>query len=85
MYELHFRRWFDTLDDYQLCGKADSLDEISALRKVSGDLVVYAGTTNVVTDPFWLFPWEKKDSESYARKAIKFEIERHKREAKVFV
>lgn len=73
MYELHFRRWFDTKEDRSVCGRFDCLAEASDARKVSGDLVVYSGTNDVVLDPTWLWEWEKKDPTAYARKAIEWE------------
>lgn len=69
MYFLHHRRYFNISWDYVLIGNADSKEEIAAIRKTSGDLVINS-SGEIVTDPFWLFDWEKKDPNCYAQKAI---------------
>lgn len=49
-----------------------TLKEANAARWASGDLVVYAGTLDVITDDEWLWDWEKKNPGSYAyRKVMK--------------
>ena len=83
MYEIHFRRWFDTVDDYAVCAKFNCLAESANYRLVSGELVVHAGTNHVVVDQCWLFPWERTDENSYARRAIQHEIKRRKQEAEL--
>ena len=50
---------------------ARSLQTIEAARdarQVSGDIVVHAGTSDVVQDYAWLWDWEQPDS--YALRAI---------------
>lgn len=84
MYEVHYRRWFDTPDDYSVVGTAKTIEEAAKLRQVSGDLVVHADTHEIVIDGFqfpwpslWLFPWEQIDYDCYARRAIRWQ-EEHK-------
>lgn len=48
-----------------------SLDLARDLRVVSGDLVVFAGTTEVVPSQDWLWPWERDNPKSYAFNKIK--------------
>lgn len=51
----------------------DTLEKARNARFVSGDLVVYWGTTQVVNSKEWLFDWEKLDPDCYAQKAIRFD------------
>lgn len=48
----------------------ETLDAAKAKRAVSGDLVVFAGTTNVVPDYSWLWNWEIED-QAYAFRAVR--------------
>lgn len=43
-----------------------TLDDAKNARECSGELVVHAGTYNVVLDPSWLWDWEKNNHDSYA-------------------
>jgi hypothetical protein len=72
MYEIHFRRSFNSKTDYTVIARnIDTLEEAEKLRVVSGDLVVWADTHEVVKDPAWLFDWERKDPNSYAMRAMR--------------
>jgi len=72
-YDIHFRRDHDKPHDYALIAiSLPSLEAARDARKVSGDLVVYAGTTNIVKNKSWLWDWEKADPDVYAQLAIKF-------------
>lgn len=48
-----------------------SLVHAKALRRVTGDLVVYSGTDKVVPNQAWLWSWEKDDETNYAFQHIK--------------
>ncbi len=76
MFEIHFRRNYDTRSEYAHVGNRwfyTSLEEAKAARKVSGDLIVHRRTHLVVDDESWLFDWEKSDPNYYARKAMKYD------------
>lgn len=47
-----------------------TLVEARNLRMCSGDIVVHAGTLDIVQDYEWLWDWEKTASVSYARSEI---------------
>lgn len=51
-----------------------SLEEVSALRNMSGDLVVDSDF-KIVQDDCWLFDWEKKDEGCYARKNMRANLQ----------
>lgn len=51
-----------------VASKLDNLVLANASRSVSGDLVVWSGTAQVVPGDEWLFSWEKKDPNCFARK-----------------
>lgn len=72
MYEIHFRRNFDTPRDYVRGGTRmySNLREARAARQVSGDLVIDTYTMRVVADESWLWEWERLDPSCYARRAI---------------
>lgn len=72
-YSIHFRRDFDTRDDYQEIGRAATLEEALLTRKVSGDLVTHRGL--VVDSQDWLFAWERADQNCYAQRAIRADRE----------
>lgn len=67
-YKVVYRRDAHTISDRTVLGCAKTLQEAAALRKVSGDLVTLHGL--VVDSEEWLFPWEKKDPNCYAKQAI---------------
>lgn len=50
----------------------ETLEDAKNARKVSGDLVVFKGTTNIVPDEGWLWDWEREDPQTYANKAVQF-------------
>ncbi len=77
-FEIHFRRSMGSQDDYAYIGGADTLEGAQDRRGVSGDLVVHGETHRVVTDPSWLFPWERAESRCYAQQAIRWELGRTK-------
>lgn len=72
MYEVQFRR-FLAETDYASIGFADTIEQASALRRASGDLVVEASTQKIVTDRSWLWDWEKNSEASYAHAAIRWQ------------
>ena len=92
LYEIHFRRDFDTPKDFARMGSQvldyrgrvlreadptflglDTLEKAKAARVVSGDLVVHWSSGRVVTDPAWLWDWEKADPNCYAQRAIRWQ------------
>ena len=73
-YELHYRRDYNTPNDYVIVGKRwffTSLEEAREARVASGDLVVDRRTKRVVNDPAWLWEWEREKPGCYARKAMR--------------
>ena len=70
MYEIH--RKDATKNDYILIAKVHDLKQARAHRQVGGDLVVDE-TNKIVTNPNWLFDWERKDENCYAQRAIRAE------------
>ena len=75
MYQLHFRRFLHDQKDYvMLLGGQmfSTLEQARDARQVSGDLVVGAGTTEVVRSTRWMWDWEKADPISYAMRAASF-------------
>lgn len=80
-YEVQFRRHPLSVGDYTPAGFANNLLNAMLLRRVSGDLVVDVQTQRIVTDPVWLWPWEKKYRRSYAALAIKAQQKEDRRTA----
>ena len=78
LYSVRFRRDNCPSDFVSIAEDLLSLVQAKKARQASGDLVVHTKTNRVVTNPFWLWDWEKKDPKSYASKAI--EAERKKEE-----
>lgn len=74
IYEVHYRRYYNTRTDFTLIGQAYTVAEAKKLRCVSGDLVINAVTGEVVKNKVWLFGWEIKDPNCYAQKAIRDSI-----------
>ena len=71
MFDIHFRRHFNSKNDYvEVKRNLDTLEQARDSRAVSGDLVVFAGTMDVVPSDEWLWDWEKQDSQSYAQRAM---------------
>lgn len=70
-YEIHHRRWYNTHDDYALIACCSTLAEARDKRVVSGDLVVYADTHQIVRSTEWLWDWELSNPNCYAQMAIK--------------
>ena len=70
MYAIHFRKDFNTPNNFTIIADNLSLPEAKRLRVVSGDLVVNQKTKKVVQSDYWLWDWEKKDPSCYARKAM---------------
>ncbi len=73
MFAVIFPRDIDTIEkgDYVLCAKnLTSIGEAQSKRKVSGDLVVFQETMEIVPFDNWLFEWEKKNPSCYAQRAI---------------
>lgn len=50
--------------------EGNSLKLAREAREVSGDLVVFHGTSEIVRNDEWLWDWEKNNPESYAWQAI---------------
>jgi len=74
MYEIHYRRGYDTPRDYCVIARnIPSLREAGLLRICSGDLVVHARTLITVDSDEWLYDWEKSNPDCYAKKAIAFD------------
>lgn len=51
-------------------GPFDTQDEALLHRRVSGQLLVYSGTVNVVENDSWLWDWERKDDSCYAARNV---------------
>lgn len=75
-YDVIFPRNYDDLTDRSVIATCCSREDVIKSRRVSGDLVVHHGTNELVTDMWWLFPWEDIDPESYAHRAIMYYRER---------
>lgn len=70
-YAIQHRRSCNSIDDGVIIATGFlTLEAARAERYVSGDLVVDSDTLEVVKDPAWLFPWESKDPNCYAQRAI---------------
>jgi len=54
--------------DLTLVGKAPTAAEAAFVRQLAGDLVVHQDTLQIVTDPAWLWPWERSNPEAFASK-----------------
>lgn len=48
----------------------ETLAAAAEMRRVSGDLVVFACTDKIVPVTDWLFDWEKRDPNAYASKLV---------------
>ena len=74
LYEVHFRRDFDTPKDYTNVSQLglDTLEKAKEARKVSGDVVVYWQSKEIVKSQDWLWDWEKINPNCFAQRAIKF-------------
>jgi len=60
MYDIQIRRHFNSVEDrIVLKTGLRNLDEAREARVLSGDLVVHAGTNNIVKSDEWLWDWEK--------------------------
>ncbi len=68
-YKVIFRKDYNNPDEFTFIAAADTLTEASSLRQVAGDLVVNC-FNEIVTDPSWLFDWEKENPDCWARRAI---------------
>jgi hypothetical protein len=71
MYDIRFVNDYDDTNRQVVATKIPTLCEARRRRQVSGDLVFYHQTNNIVTDPEWLFDWEKQDERCYAQKRIR--------------
>lgn len=81
MYDvLHFRDFHSPDKGYVTVatGIACLADAVN-VRQVSGDIVVFQHTTNIVPDEAWLWDWEKQPTgesfgfgKSYAMRAVEF-------------
>lgn len=50
-----------------------NLKDAQWMRLVSGDIVIDSKTGNIVTDPDWLWDWEKKSPNCYSQQAIRWQ------------
>lgn len=67
------------MNDMHIINKGLKKYEILEKRAVSGDIVVFTGTKEIVPDPWWLFDWEKDENEkSFARSMIKEYLEKQR-------
>lgn len=74
MFALEFRNSFDGQNNGRLTiTHHPTLEHAAQARVASGDLVVDAETGKIVTDPSWLWDWEKKEPRSWARRAIEWQ------------
>lgn len=46
------------------------LPQVRNMRKLSGDIVVHAGTNNLLMSDVWFWDWEKRDPNCYAQKLM---------------
>lgn len=76
-YEVHYRRWINTVDDYVRIGHGThDLPQAAAQRGVSGDLVVEienGKAIRVCPELSWLWDWERADPKEYAHRAARGE------------
>lgn len=56
-----------------LTHKGLTRDQVLKKRRVSGDIVVYTDTIEIVLDDWWLFDWERQSVKCYARAAMEFQ------------
>jgi hypothetical protein len=68
MYELRFYTLHS--NRYAIVGRADTLKNAQAKRRLAGDLVFDSATGLIVKDKSWLWDWEYKRPSSYAHRAI---------------
>lgn len=54
--------------------QCNTLEEARSLRDVSGDLVFFEETKRIVPSEAWLFDWEKKEQDCYAKRKIKNDV-----------
>jgi hypothetical protein len=64
LYDIIFQN--DYRGHYSVVATVDTLAKARNARTVSGDIVVYHKTTQVVRDKEWLWDWEKDDPHCYA-------------------
>jgi hypothetical protein len=77
MFDIHHRRhFFSTTDRGVMAERLPTLEAAKNARFVSGDLVVYSGTNDIVPSEEWLWDWEKKSEHCYAKNAIKHALDR---------
>lgn len=73
MYSIHYRRHLNSKRSSEylvLATGIQTLEEAREKRIVSGDLVVYTSSGEVVKDDAWLWNWEKNNPDSWAYNAI---------------
>lgn len=62
----------DNLRDYRVVSYGHkTVMAAGQARKVSGDLVVDGRTGLLVRNKVWLFPWERKDQNSFAQRMLR--------------
>lgn len=84
-YDIIHPRHFENLADAVCLHKKLTREQVMNARYVSGDLVVLhdslrikgkmlarGSTPRLCLDPFWLFPFEQRDSTCYAQRAIAY-------------
>jgi hypothetical protein len=72
MFEIHHRRSATSKNDRVVIKTGlKTVVEAGKARQVSGDLVVHAGTHEIVRNRLWFFKWELKDKDCYAQRAIR--------------
>jgi hypothetical protein len=76
VYDVIFRNDYRRTQFTVVAKGVPSLEAAQAARLVAGDLVVHAGTQDIVVDERWLWPWEKTSPVSYARREIAKEAQR---------
>lgn len=65
-----YRDYFNRRSAFVFIGEAATLEQAKALRKTNGDLVTDS-RGNVVRSEQWLWNWERKDSKSLAKMAVR--------------
>jgi dipeptidase len=71
MFDVIFMRDNYPYDYVVTAGAVPTLEAARDARSLSGDLVVRAGTREVIADPTWLWDWEKAQPHCYAARKIR--------------
>lgn len=57
MYAVHFRKNYNTPDQFSVVAGPTSCEDAIKQRKMSGDLLIDLSSMKIDTKTDWLFPW----------------------------